>query len=78
MNHDGPGAIHRATTLGTSTLLLGTQRINELGHLEIGGCDAVALACTEIPLLIGEADSPLPILDSTRILARAALLQATA
>jgi aspartate racemase len=42
------------------------------------GCDGVALACTEIPLLIGEAESPLPILDSTRILARAALRQALA
>jgi aspartate racemase len=42
------------------------------------GCDAVALACTEIPLLVSEADSPLPILDSTRILARAALRVATA
>jgi aspartate racemase len=41
------------------------------------GCDAVALACTEIPLLVGEADSPRPILDSTRILARAALRAAT-
>jgi aspartate racemase len=41
------------------------------------GCDAVALACTEIPLLISPADSLLPILDSTRILARAALRQAT-
>ena len=40
------------------------------------GCDAVALACTEFPLLIGDADSPLPILDSTRILARAALREA--
>jgi len=37
------------------------------------GCDAVVLGCTEIPLLIGDADSPLPTLDSTRILARAAL-----
>lgn len=37
------------------------------------GCDSVALACTEFPLLIGERDSVLPILDSTRILARAAL-----
>lgn len=42
------------------------------------GCDAVALSCTEIPLLIDEADSPLPTLDSTRILARAALREATA
>jgi aspartate racemase len=41
------------------------------------GCDAVALACTEIPLLVGEADSQLPTLDSTRILARAALRGAT-
>ncbi len=48
--------------------------IRELGE---GGCDAVALACTEIPLLISAADSPLPILDSTRILARAALRRAT-
>jgi aspartate racemase len=41
------------------------------------GCDAVALACTEIPLLVTEAESDLPILDSTRILARAALRVAT-
>ena len=37
------------------------------------GCDAVALVCTEIPLLITEDVSPLPILDSTRLLARAAV-----
>ena len=37
------------------------------------GCDAVALVCTEIPLLITAEDSPLPILDSTRMLARAAV-----
>jgi aspartate racemase len=36
-------------------------------------CDAVILGCTEFPMLIGDADSPLPTLDSTRILARAAL-----
>jgi aspartate racemase len=41
------------------------------------GCDAVVLGCTEIPLLISEQDSPLPVLDSTRILARAALREAT-
>jgi aspartate racemase len=40
------------------------------------GCDAVALACTEIPLLIGPETSPLPTLDSTRLLARAALHEA--
>ena len=37
------------------------------------GCDAVALSCTEIPLLITPEISPLPTLDSTRLLARAAV-----
>jgi aspartate racemase len=40
------------------------------------GCDAVALACTEIPLIVNEESSPLPPLDSTRLLARAALRKA--
>jgi len=40
------------------------------------GCDAVALACTEIPLLIRADESPLPALDSTCLLARAALTEA--
>ena len=42
------------------------------------GCDAVILGCTEIPLLIDPADSVLPALDSTRLLARAALREAVA
>lgn len=40
------------------------------------GCDAVVLGCTEIPLLVTQKDSPLPVLDSTRLLARAALKRA--
>jgi aspartate racemase len=36
------------------------------------GAEAVALVCTEIPLLVTPADSPLPTLDSTRLLALAA------
>ena len=40
------------------------------------GCDAVILGCTEIPLIIDDANSPLPLLDSTRLLARAALRRA--
>jgi len=39
-------------------------------------CDAVVLGCTEIPLIIDDASSPLPTLDSTRILARAAIRKA--
>ena len=41
-------------------------------RLAARGCDAVALVCTEIPLLVTPEDSPLPTLDSTRLLARAA------
>ena len=44
-----------------------------IDKLATRGCDAVALVCTEIPLLIDAATSPLPILDSTRLLARAAV-----
>ncbi|MFX0104402.1 MAG: aspartate/glutamate racemase family protein [Candidatus Hodarchaeota archaeon] len=40
------------------------------------GCNAIVLGCTEIPLLIDPNDSPLPILDSTRLLARAAIIKA--
>ncbi len=41
------------------------------------GCDAVVLGCTEIPLIINDSNSPLPTIDSTRLLARAALRRAT-
>jgi len=40
------------------------------------GCDAVILGSTEIPLIINDDNSPLPTLDSTRLLAQAALLKA--
>jgi aspartate racemase len=40
------------------------------------GCEAVVLGCTEIPLIIDDGNSPLPVLDSTRLLARAALRRA--
>ncbi|HUR36453.1 MAG TPA: amino acid racemase [Terriglobales bacterium] len=47
-----------------------------IGRLKDAGCDAVALSCTEIPLLVSPEASPLPTLDSTRLLARAALRHA--
>jgi aspartate racemase len=47
-----------------------------IGRLKDHGCDAVVLGCTEIPLIINDANSPLPTLDSTRLLARAALKRA--
>ena len=40
------------------------------------GAEAIVLGCTEIPMLVDPADCPLPTLDSTRILARAALNRA--
>jgi aspartate racemase len=46
--------------------------------LKLQGCDAVVLGCTELPLLVSESESPLPALDSTRTLARAALRHALA
>jgi aspartate racemase len=47
-----------------------------IARLAHRGCDAVALACTEIPLLLHPEDAPLPTLDSTRLLAKAALREA--
>ena len=42
------------------------------------GCDAAVMACTEIPLILDEATAGLPLLDSTRLLARAALVRSVA
>ena len=51
--------------------------LNEVaGKLKAIGCDAVVLGCTEIPLIVRPDDTPLPTLDSTRLLARAALRRA--
>jgi aspartate racemase len=50
------------------------QRV--IARMKEQGCDAVVLGCTEIPLIISDANSPLPTLDSTRLLARAALHRA--
>jgi aspartate racemase len=52
--------------------------VSVIESLKREGCDAVVLGCTEIPLLVTAESSPLPILDSTRLLARAALRKAVA
>jgi aspartate racemase len=49
-----------------------------MGRMKDQGCDAVVLGCTEIPLIMNDDNSPIPTLDSTRLLARAALQRATA
>jgi len=50
------------------------QRV--MNRMKEADCDAIVLGCTEIPLIMSDANSPLPTLDSTRLLARAALRQA--
>ncbi len=50
------------------------QRV--IARMKADGCDAVILGCTEIPLIMNDENSPLPVLDSTRLLARAALARA--
>jgi aspartate racemase len=62
--------------LFTSEAVSCVQRIIE--RLKGEGCDAVVLGCTEIPLIMNDANSSLPTLDSTRLLARAALRRAMA
>lgn len=49
---------------------------NIIGRMKDEGCDAVILGCTEIPLILNDGNSPIPTLDSTRLLARAALRRA--
>jgi len=50
--------------------------VEAIEQLAAHGCDAVVLGCTEIPLIVSQSDSPLPVLDSTRLLARAAVRHA--
>jgi len=50
------------------------QRV--IQRMKGAGADAVVLGCTEIPLLLNDGNSALPTLDSTRLLARAALRRA--
>lgn len=58
------------------------RQVDELARvidgLKAQGCDAVVLGCTELPLVMNDGNSPLPTLDSTRLLARAALRRALA
>ena len=57
----------RPTAQGTAQCQQVIERLKE------AGCDSVVLGCTELPLILSDANSALPTLDSTRLLARAAL-----
>jgi len=50
--------------------------VNAIDDLKARGAECVILGCTEIPLIVTEANSPLPVLDSTRLLAKYAVNQA--
>ena len=62
----------RAGLAATATVLDVIDRLRE------AGCDGVVLGCTELPLVVGDHNASLPTLDSTRLLARAALQRAVA
>lgn len=64
-----PGVVNPGSVARVQAILAGLRR---------QGCDGVILGCTEIPLIISDANAPLPTLDSTRLLARAALRRALA
>lgn len=59
--------------VGTFTDDSRARYVEVIRKLAAKGCDAVALACTEVPLLVTPGDSPLPTLDSTRLLAKTAV-----
>lgn len=50
----------------------------QIAALRDAGCDAAVLGCTEIPLIVRPEEASLPTLDSTRLLARAAVERALA
>jgi aspartate racemase len=67
------GIIFNELCLGVFTDVSRAEYVRIIGRMAERGCDAVALVCTEIPLLITADVSPLPILDSTRLIAAAAV-----
>jgi len=78
-----PEQQERINSIIFDELVRGERSVNSLFYFEqvieslkLQGCDAVVLGCTELPLLVGDRESSLPALDSTRILARAALRHA--
>ena len=85
LEHMRPGIVERAeiSRIIMEELVAGVFKTEAvtyfqgvIGRLKDAGCDAVILGCTEIPLIISDANSSLPTLDSTRLLARAALRRA--
>jgi len=67
------GLIFDELCMGEITETARAEFLRVIDELKDKGCDAVALSCTEIPLIVTPENSPLPTLDSTRLLAHAAV-----
>jgi aspartate racemase len=67
------GLIFDELCMGEITETARAAFLRVIEELKREGCDAVALSCTEIPLIVTPENSPLPTLDSTRLLAHAAV-----
>ena len=81
-----PNAADRATVnrIILDELVRGEFNLKSVGelievteHFAAAGCDAVVLGCTELPLVLDDSNSAVPVLDSTRLLAQAAVRRAT-
>jgi len=79
----GPAERDEINRIIMDELVYGVSRVQAIlyfqrviGRMRDKGCDAVVLGCTEIPLIMDDANCALPTLDSTRLLARAALRRA--
>lgn len=69
-------AIFEELCLGVFSQATTARFVGVISDLAADGADCVILGCTEIPLIISDANSPLPVLDSTRLLARYAVEEA--
>lgn len=65
--------IFNELVIGKITEPSNKNMIEVIQKLKDSGCEAVILGCTEIPLVVNSRNSPLPVVDSTRLLARKAL-----
>jgi aspartate racemase len=77
------GQRERINTLIFEELIKGTLKSSTreyfrgvVEELADRGCDGVVMGCTEIPLILRPEDVRVPLLDSTRLLAKAALEEA--
>ena len=65
--------IYNKLVHGIVTLASTKKVLSLCDELQRDGCEALILACTELPLILHSTNTPLPVLDSTEVLARAAV-----